>query len=507
MPAGSILVADDDTAIRTVLNQALSRAGYEVRLTGNAATLWRWVSQGEGDLVITDVVMPDENAFDLLPRIKKMRPNLPVIVMSAQNTFMTAIRASERGAYEYLPKPFDLKELIAIVGRALAEPKERVSTPNEDAEMEAIPLVGRSPAMQEIYRVLARLMQTDLTVMITGESGTGKELVARALHDYGKRRNGPFVAVNMAAIPRDLIESELFGHERGAFTGANTRASGRFEQAEGGTLFLDEIGDMPMEAQTRLLRVLQQGEYTTVGGRTPIKTDVRIVAASNKDLRVLIQQGLFREDLFFRLNVVPLRLPPLRERIEDLPDLIRHFFALAEKDGLPPKKLDTLALERMKQHRWPGNVRELENLARRLAALYPQDVITGSVIDGEPGATHGQPGCRSPAWRRQSRRRRGGVSLFALPGLPERRAAAGPLSPHPEGDRGATAHGRARGHPRQPDPRRRSARPQPQHAAEEDPGSRYPGVSERRLAPRNGRWLSSPYQAELSLSDRVGRRG
>ncbi|MGJ4881410.1 MULTISPECIES: nitrogen regulation protein NR(I) [unclassified Bradyrhizobium] len=392
MPAGSILVADDDTAIRTVLNQALSRAGYEVRLTGNAATLWRWVSQGEGDLVITDVVMPDENAFDLLPRIKKMRPNLPVIVMSAQNTFMTAIKASERGAYEYLPKPFDLKELIAIVGRALAEPKERAASQPDDGEFESIPLVGRSPAMQDIYRVLARLMQTDLTVMISGESGTGKELVARALHDYGKRRNGPFVAVNMAAIPRDLIESELFGHERGAFTGANTRASGRFEQAEGGTLFLDEIGDMPMEAQTRLLRVLQQGEYTTVGGRTPIKTDVRIVAASNKDLRILIQQGLFREDLFFRLNVVPLRLPPLRERIEDLPDLVRHFFALAEKDGLPPKKLDAAALERLKQHRWPGNVRELENLARRLAALYPQDVITASVIDGElapPAVTTG----------------------------------------------------------------------------------------------------------------------
>ncbi len=222
MPAGSILVADDDTAIRTVLNQALSRAGYEVRLTGNAATLWRWVSQGEGDLVITDVVMPDENAFDLLPRIKKMRPNLPVIVMSAQNTFMTAIRASERGAYEYLPKPFDLKELITIVGRALAEPKERVASSADEGEFDSIPLVGRSPAMQEIYRVLARLMQTDLTVMISGESGTGKELVARALHDYGKRRNGPFVAVNMAAIPRDLIESELFGHERGAFTGANT---------------------------------------------------------------------------------------------------------------------------------------------------------------------------------------------------------------------------------------------------------------------------------------------
>jgi two-component system, NtrC family, nitrogen regulation response regulator GlnG len=383
MPAGSILVADDDAAIRTVLNQALSRAGYEVRSTSNAATLWRWVSQGEGDLVITDVVMPDENAFDLLPRIKKLRPDLPVIVMSAQNTFMTAVRASERGAYEYLPKPFDLKELIAIVGRALSEPKERTRPAPKAEDFDSIPLIGRSPAMQEIYRVLARLMQTDLTVMITGESGTGKELVARALHDYGKRRSGPFVAINMAAIPRDLIESELFGHEKGAFTGANTRSTGRFEQAEGGTLFLDEIGDMPMEAQTRLLRVLQQGEYTTVGGRTPIKADVRIIAASNKDLRILIQQGLFREDLFFRLNVVPLRLPPLRERLEDVPDLIRHFFAQVEREGLPAKQLDQAALERLKRHRWPGNVRELENLARRLAALYPQETIAAAVIDAE----------------------------------------------------------------------------------------------------------------------------
>jgi two-component system nitrogen regulation response regulator GlnG len=383
MPAGCILVADDDAAIRTVLNQALSRAGYEVRSTSNATTLWRWVSQGEGDLVITDVVMPDENAFDLLPRIKKLRPDLPIVVMSAQNTFMTAIRASERGAYEYLPKPFDLKELIAIVGRALSEPKERPHHEAPAEDFDQIPLVGRSPAMQDIYRVLARLMQTDLTVMITGESGTGKELVARALHDYGKRKSGPFVAINMAAIPRDLIESELFGHEKGAFTGANARSSGRFEQAESGTLFLDEIGDMPMEAQTRLLRVLQQGEYTTVGGRTPIKTDVRIIAATNKDLRILIQQGLFREDLFFRLNVVPLRLPPLRERTEDIPDLIRHFFAIAEKEGLPPKQIEPLALDRLKRHRWPGNVRELENLARRLAALYPQETITAAVIEGE----------------------------------------------------------------------------------------------------------------------------
>ena len=382
MPSGQILLADDDAAIRTVLNQALSRAGYDVRSTGLAGTLWRWAAQGDGDLVITDVVMPDENAFDLLPRIKKVRPDLPIIVMSAQNTFMTAIRASERGAYEYLPKPFDLKELVAIVGRALSRP--RGGTPNAlAAEPDEIPLVGRSPAMQEIYRALARLMPTDLTVMVSGESGTGKELVARALHDYGKRRKGPFIPVNMAAIPRDLIESELFGHEKGAFTGALARSVGRFEQAEGGTLFLDEIGDMPMEAQTRLLRVLQQGEYTTVGGRAPIKTNVRIIAATNKDLRISIQNGSFREDLFFRLNVVPLRLPPLRERSEDVPDLVRHFVNLVEKEGLSRKQVDSEALDKLKRYRWPGNIRELENLVRRLAALYPQETITGPIIDAE----------------------------------------------------------------------------------------------------------------------------
>jgi two-component system, NtrC family, nitrogen regulation response regulator GlnG len=382
MSNATILVADDDAAIRTVLNQALSRAGYEVRITSNAATLWRWISAGDGDMVITDVVMPDENAFDLLPRIKKLRPDLPVLVMSAQNTFMTAIKASEKGAYDYLPKPFDLTELIAIVGRALSEPK-RKPVRMEDDSQDGMPLVGRSAAMQEIYRVLARLMQTDLTLMITGESGTGKELVARALHDYGKRRNGPFVAINMAAIPRDLIESELFGHEKGAFTGAQARSTGRFEQAEGGTLFLDEIGDMPMEAQTRLLRVLQQGEYTTVGGRTPIRTDVRIVAATNKDLKQAINQGLFREDLYYRLNVVPLRLPPLRERAEDITDLVRHFVAMTEKEGMAPKRFDNEALDVMKAYPWPGNVRELENFVRRLTALYPQDVITREIAESE----------------------------------------------------------------------------------------------------------------------------
>jgi len=382
MSRGSILVADDDRGIRTVLDQALARAGYDVRTTSNAATLWRWVSDGEGDLVITDVLMPDENGLDLLPRIKRLRPDLPIVVMSAQSTLLTAIKAAERGAFEYLPKPFDLKELVTVVDRALSTPAfaaaSQARPPDGD---EALPLIGRSPAMQDIYRTLARLMQTDLTVMISGESGTGKELVARALHDFGKRRNGPFVAVNMAAIPRDLIESELFGHEKGAFTGAVSR--GIFEQAEGGTLFLDEIGDMPPEAQTRLLRVLQQGEYTSVGGRMPIHTDVRIVAATNKDLRQLIRQGLFREDLFFRLNVVPIRLPPLRERPQDIADLVRHFLAKGAQQGLPPKRLEPEAIERLKRYRWPGNVRELENLVRRLAALYAQDNIGADIVDAE----------------------------------------------------------------------------------------------------------------------------
>ena len=237
--------------------------------------------------------------------------------------------------------------------------------------------------MQEIYRVLARLMGTDLTVTIIGESGTGKELVARALHNFGKRRSGPFVAINMAAIPRELIESELFGHEKGAFTGATARSMGRFEQAQGGTLFLDEIGDMPIEAQTRLLRVLQEGEFTAVGGRVPIRADVRVVAATHNDLRQLIRQGLFREDLYYRLNVAPIRLPPLRERTADIPALVKHFSVLAIREGLPIKRLDEAAMGRLRAYRWPGNVRELENLVRRLAALYSQEVIGVDVIEAE----------------------------------------------------------------------------------------------------------------------------
>ena len=320
--------------------------------------------------------MPDENGLDLVPRIRKLRPDLRIIVMSAQSTLLTAVRG-DRARRVRIPAQA-VRSQRAGLGR---EPRAvgagglgaRAQQPPEEGER--LPLIGRSPAMQEIYRALARLMATDLTVMVTGESGTGKELVARALHDYGKRRKGPFVALNMAAIPRELIESELFGHERGAFTGAVQRSAGKFEQASGGTLFLDEIGDMPPEAQTRLLRVLQEGEYMTVGGRTPIKANVRIVAATHRDLRRLIQQGLFREDLFYRLNVVPIRLPPLRERLDDIPELANHFLRAATADGLPTKVLSPDAMARLRQHRWPGNVRELENLVRRLSALYSEEVI------------------------------------------------------------------------------------------------------------------------------------
>ncbi len=381
----TILVADDDDSIRTVVTQALSRAGFEVRSTSNASTLWQWVENGDGDLVITDVVMPDDNGLDLIPRIRRIRPNLRIVVMSAQNTLLTAVKATERGAFEYLPKPFDLNELVSVVRRGLEARtvESSMSSQSADEMEEALPLIGRSPAMQEIYRTLARLMPTDLTVMITGESGTGKELVARALHDYGKRKGKPFVAVNVAAIPRELIESELFGHEKGSFTGAVNRNAGRFEQANGGTLFLDEIGDMPMEAQTRLLRVLQEGEYSTVGGRTAIQSNVRVIAATHHDLKRLIRRGLFREDLYFRLNVEPNRLPALRERTEDIAELVRHFLGRAANEGLPWKIIEPDALELLQQYDWPGNVRELENMMRRLAALYSEENITRNVIRAE----------------------------------------------------------------------------------------------------------------------------
>jgi two-component system nitrogen regulation response regulator GlnG len=375
-----ILVADDDQGIRTVLLRALARLGHDVETVSSAAALWRKVT-GEGiDILVTDVAFPDGDALELLPRVRKARPELPVIVMSARSTLLTAVRASERGAFDYLPKPFDLNLLIDAVQRALAPRRQPGSAAAEPAG-EALPLIGQSPAMQEVFRIIARLTGNDLTVLITGESGTGKELIARALHAFGKRRDQRFVAVNMAAIPRELVESELFGHERGAFTGAIARKAGRFEEADGGTLFLDEVGDMPMEAQTRLLRVLQDGEFTAVGGRVPIKVDVRIIAATHRNLRQMVARGLFREDLFYRLNVVPISVPPLRERRSDIPLLVRAFLDQAAAEGLPHKTVSSEAMARLSAYSWPGNVRELGNLARRLAALHGADEIGPEAID------------------------------------------------------------------------------------------------------------------------------
>mgnify|MGYP000855262117 FL=1 len=386
----TILVVDDDAAIRTVVRQALTRAGYLVRTTDSVAGLWRLIEEGVGDIVITDVMLPDANGLDTIPRILDRRPGMPVIVVSAQNTLSTAVRATEQGAFEYLPKPFDINELTRAVASAVAAIQQGLHPNAGAAEVgDGLPLIGRSPAMQEVYRTMARVVPTDLSVMILGESGTGKELVARALHDLGARRTGPFVAINMAAIPRELIETELFGHERGAFTGAATRTSGRFEQAQGGTLFLDEIGDMPMDAQTRLLRVLQSGEFSTVGGNRTLRADVRIISATNKDLHRSIENGQFREDLFYRLNVVPLRLPPLRARADDIAELARHFLTRAVAEGLPLKHLDASAVARLQQYGWPGNVRELENLMRRLAALTRGETIDAAAL--EAGLHEGQP--------------------------------------------------------------------------------------------------------------------
>ncbi len=373
----TIVVADDDAAIRTVVRQALIRAGYQVRLTETAAGLVKLVAEGIGDVVVTDVILPDGNGLETIPSLLALRPGLRIIVMSAQNTLSTAVRATENGAFDYLPKPFDLNELTRSVASAL---EGRGEADIVDFGSDDTALIGRSPAMQEVYRIVARVVPNDLTVMILGESGTGKELVARAIHDMGGRAARPFIALNMAAIPRELIESELFGHERGAFTGAAARASGKFEQAQGGTLFLDEIGDMPIDAQTRLLRVLQTGEFTTVGGTRSQRADVRIVSATNQDLETLIEAGRFREDLYYRLNVVPLSLPPLRARIGDIPALARHFLDAAAGEGLPRKGLDAGAVNALQAHRWPGNVRELENLMRRLAVLERGDIITGAAV-------------------------------------------------------------------------------------------------------------------------------
>ncbi|SNS06442.1 two-component system, NtrC family, nitrogen regulation response regulator GlnG [Sphingomonas laterariae] len=381
MTSGRILVVDDDAAIRTVVREALRREGHVVETAATVAEQRRKMRDFAPQVLVTDVILPDGNGLDLVPEMLEVNPDMPVIVLSAQNTLTTAVRATEQGAFEYLPKPFDLGELTRAVADALAMRAASGRDAIDAGGGEDLPLIGRSAPMQEVYRTIARVVANDLTVLILGESGTGKELVARAIHDLGPRAGRPFVAINMAAIPRELIESELFGHERGAFTGAAARTAGRFEQAQGGTLFLDEIGDMPFEAQTRLLRVLQTGEFNPVGGARSIRTDVRIIAATHKDLPKLIADNAFREDLYYRLNVVPVRLPALRQRMEDIGELAAHFLERAAADGLPRKRLTADAIDRLSSHNWPGNVRELENLMRRMAALSREDWITAAVID------------------------------------------------------------------------------------------------------------------------------
>ena len=377
-----ILIAEDDVSIRTVLSTELENK-YDLKLTDNCAQLWNWVSDGLGDLIILDVVMPDENGLDLVPKIKEIRPDVKIIIISAQNTILTAMRAVEKGAYEYLAKPFDLTELNKVIDTAFSDNNKSLDTYKKEeikSENNDIPIIGSSPLMQKVFKSVAKLANTDLTVMIFGESGTGKELVAKILHEYGKRKNGPFVAINMAAIPKELIESELFGHEKGSFTGAFSKKSGKFEEADGGTLFLDEIGDMPYEAQTRLLRVIQEGEFNRVGGNEKIKTNLRIITATHRNLDELVQNGGFREDLFYRLNVFPINLPPLRLRLSDLNKLVHYFLNKSYKEGLSKKNISEEAINELKKYKWPGNIRELENFIRRLVVLTTSNKITHSDI-------------------------------------------------------------------------------------------------------------------------------
>jgi len=386
---GTVLLADDDHAIRLVATTALEKAGFSVRSVATLSEMVTALKEETFPVLVSDVVFPDGDALDILPEIKAGQPSLRIITMSARSTLLTALKTQEGEVFAYLPKPFPLDDLVSAVTDAYQSAPIPVMTetnpeadqaPDKQIQQDQGPLIGRSPAMQGIFRSMARLINTDLSVMITGESGTGKEVVARALHDLGHRKSGPFVAINMAAIPRDLIESELFGHERGAFTGAERRHEGRFTQARGGTLFLDEIGDMPPEAQTRLLRVLQDGTYTRVGGRELLKADVRIIAATHKNLPEQISSGQFREDLYYRLNVVPLNLPPLRERHEDIEDLANHFLMRGMNTGLAKKEFSRDALNLLNKMTWPGNVRELENLVLRLLVLVDDVVIRPSDI-------------------------------------------------------------------------------------------------------------------------------
>ena len=369
-----VLLVEDDDSIALVITAALEAESFAVTRCDTIAGRDRLLAQERFSALITDVILPDGDGIETIGVVLQLQPGLPIIILSAQNTLDTAVRASDTGAFEYFPKPFDIDELARTVRQAVGS-AATVEESDDSPIGEGLPLVGRSAPMQAVYRMITRVLRNDLTVLILGESGTGKELVAEAIHQLGHRREGPFVAVNTAAIPAELIESELFGHEKGAFTGAVARHIGKFEQAAGGTLFLDEIGDMPMQAQTRLLRALQSGSIRRVGGREEVKIDTRIVAATNRDLEPLIAAGQFREDLYYRLNVVPIHLPPLRERPDDIEALARHFLQLAAGEGLPRRQLAPDAADLLSRQPWRGNVRELKNFIYRLALLAREDVI------------------------------------------------------------------------------------------------------------------------------------
>jgi two-component system, NtrC family, nitrogen regulation response regulator GlnG len=375
--AAKIWVVDDDHSIRWVLERALKSAGFTVEAFESAAMLRARLRTSTPDVLFSDIRMPGEDGLSLLSSLQNSHPDLPIIIITAHSDLDSAVGAFEGGAFDYLPKPFDIDDAVRLAQRALSsrQPQTDITTveasPSNTADTQT-DLIGNAPAMQEIFRAIGRLARSNVTVLINGESGTGKELVARALHQHSLRRQGPFVALNTAAIPKDLLESELFGHEKGAFTGAAGQRVGRFEQAHGGTLFLDEIGDMPMDLQTRLLRVLADGQFYRVGGTQLIRTDVRIVAATHQRLEDRVASGQFREDLFHRLNVIRLKLPALRERREDIPQLLRFFLQRAAQElGVPIKSIHPQALAQLARHDWPGNVRELENTARWLTVMAP----------------------------------------------------------------------------------------------------------------------------------------
>ena len=365
-----VWIIDDDRSIRWVFEKALAREGIAYRTFGSALEALDRVSQEAPQVVVSDIRMPGLSGLDFMQQLRAKLPSTPVIIMTAYSDLESAVSAFQGGAFEYLPKPFDVDHALALIRRATSETP--VAAPAAAAPMEPAEILGQAPAMQEVFRAIGRLSQSNATVLITGESGTGKELVARALHRHSPRAAGPFVAINTAAIPKDLLESELFGHERGAFTGAQSARRGRFEQSEGGTLFLDEIGDMPPDLQVRLLRVLSDSEYYRVGGHAPLKANVRIIAATHQNLDERVRQGLFREDLMHRLNVVRLRLPPLRERGEDIAPLARHFLRNSARElAVEPKQLTDAALKMLAAFEFPGNVRQLENICHWLTVMAP----------------------------------------------------------------------------------------------------------------------------------------